>query len=55
MAAGAVLAAGAAAYLLRYRFSERAQVTPAGGSPVTPAVDSTDGAESRKAAGTATS
>jgi hypothetical protein len=36
MAAGALLAVGAGGYLLRRRFGEQAQVTPAGGSPVTP-------------------
>jgi hypothetical protein len=52
---GAVIAAAAATYLLRRRFSERTQVTPAGVSPVTPAIDSSNGAESKEAAGTAAS
>jgi hypothetical protein len=55
MAAGAAIAAAAGSYLLWRRFSERAEVTPAGVSPVAPAIDSTDGGESREAAGTATS
>jgi hypothetical protein len=55
MVAAAVVAAAAGAYLLRHRFGERAHVTPAGGIPVAPASDLTDGAESSEAAATAAS
>jgi hypothetical protein len=50
----AAIAAGAVAYVLRRRFSERVQVTPAGAGPVAPPIDSADGGESMEAAGTAT-